>query len=266
MSTKDEQLIEAVKTGDLETVKQLINSGAKINAVDNAGNTPLFWAVWHNRAPIVEFLLANRPNVNKSGDKGKFPLYLATFNDNIPIMTMLLNYKGTDKSWNPLGQNKDVDINKTTGMSNGNITALYIASREGLFEPAKLLIERGADINKTSGSYSPMYVAYLQKHIPIVELLQQKGAEQDSTRPVPSGEALRMESQSQGSQSQGSSGSYSSSNGSRPAGQSMGQRTGFSLGSRSSGRSSGRRGRGGKRKTNNRRKTNKRRNTNKRRK
>ena len=250
MSTKDTELIAAAKSGDLEKVKQLINSGAKINAVDNDGNTPLFWAVWHNRAPIVEFLLANRPNVNKSGDKGKFPLYLATFNDNIPIMTMLLNYKGTDKSWNPLGQNKDVDINKTTGMSNGNITALYIASREGLIEPAKLLIERGADINKTSGSYSPMYIAYLQKHIPIVELFQQKGAEQDSTRPVPSAEALRMESQSQGS-----NGSYSSSRQStgQSTGQSMGQRTGFSLGSR--GRSSGRRGRGGKRKTNKRRNT-----------
>jgi ankyrin repeat protein len=263
MSTKDEQLIEAVKTGNLETVKQLINSGAKINAVDNAGNTPLFWAVWHNSAPIVEFLLANRPNVNKSGDKGQFPLYLAAFNDNIPIMTMLLNYKGTDSAWNPMGQNKDVDINKTTGMSNGNKTALYIACSEGLIEPVKLLIERGADINKTSGSYSPMYTAYLQKHIPIVELLQEKGAKQDSTRLVPSGEALLMESQSQ--QSTGSySSSNSSSNGSRPAGQSMGQRTGFSLGSRSSGRSSGRRGRGGKRKTNKRRNAKKRRQTNKR--
>lgn len=250
MSTKDTELIAAAKSGDLEKVKQLINSGAKINAVDNDGNTPLFWAVWHNRAPIVEFLLANRPNVNKSGDKGQSPLYLATFNDNIPIMTMLLNYKGTDKSWNPMGQNKDVDINKTTGMMNGNKTALYIACSEGLIEPVKLLIERGADINKTSGSYSPMYIAYLQKHIPIVELLQQKGAKQDSTRLVPTAEALRMESQSQES-----NGSYSSSRQStgQSTGQSMGQRTGFSLGSR--GRSSGRRGRGGKRKTNKRRNT-----------
>lgn len=250
MSSKETELIAAAKGGDLEKVKQLISQGANINAVDSDGNTPLFWATFHDRTPVVEFLLTNRINVNKSGQDGQAPLHLAALNDNIPIMTMLLNYKGTDSAWNPIGQNKNVDINKTTGMSNGNKTPLYIACSEGLIEPVKLLIERGADINKTSGSYSPMYIAYLQKHIPIVELLQQKGAKQESTRPVPTGEELRMESQSQGS-----TGSYSSSRQStgQSTGQSMGQRTGFSLGSR--GRSSGRRGRGGKKITNKRRNT-----------
>jgi len=283
-------IVYAIKEGNLEKVKSLIQNGDNVNDIDIYGDSALIIATKLGNEQIVQFLLANRANVNQQGVNGKTAIMWAASRGNIPIMTMLLNYKGSGgKSWNPLNKNKPIDVNMTSGMMNGSETALYLACQSGKIDAVRLLIERGADINKSSGIGStPMTAAWSGKHYPIVELLQQKGAKQTSEAPVPMGAELQRivqkynnEKQSElqrqnqmvqerreaeianginmaaMSQSPQGTGSYSSSNGSssRPAGQSMGSRTGFSLGRR----------RGGKMKTNKRRKTKKRKSFKKRR-
>ena len=281
-------IVYAIREGNLEKVMSLIKNGESVNDIDIYGDSALIIATKSGNGQIVQFLLANRANVNQQGVKGKTAMMWAASSGNIPIMTMLLNHKGSGKSWNPLDKNKPIDVNMTSGMMNGSETALYLACQSGKIDAVRLLIERGADINKSSGIGStPMTAAWGGKHYSIVELLQQKGAKQISDTPVPMGAELQrivqkdnnekqyelqkqmqmvqerreaeianginMAAMSQEPQGQGYSGT--SSNGSRPAGPSMGSRSGFSLGRR----------RGGKMKTNKRRKTKKRKSFKKRR-
>ena len=53
------ELIEAVKSGNTESVKELIESGADVNKQDKQGWTPLNWAAGAGNLEMVELLLEN---------------------------------------------------------------------------------------------------------------------------------------------------------------------------------------------------------------
>jgi hypothetical protein len=53
------ELFEAVKTGNRETVKGLIESGAEVGRQDKQGWTALNWAAAKGHVEIIELLLAN---------------------------------------------------------------------------------------------------------------------------------------------------------------------------------------------------------------
>ena len=56
--TKAKQLLAAAKEGNLERVKQLVNSEVSLNFQDEVGNTALHYAAAANHQAIVDFLLA----------------------------------------------------------------------------------------------------------------------------------------------------------------------------------------------------------------
>lgn len=63
-------LSSAASKGKLELVKILIEAGAKVNDIDSAQNTPLFWAAGEGHLEIVKLLVENGANilaVNKWG-------------------------------------------------------------------------------------------------------------------------------------------------------------------------------------------------------
>jgi ankyrin repeat protein len=53
------ELFEAVKTGNRETVKALIESGAEVNRQDKQGWTALNWAAAGGKVEMIELLLEN---------------------------------------------------------------------------------------------------------------------------------------------------------------------------------------------------------------
>ncbi|MCG7916756.1 MAG: ankyrin repeat domain-containing protein, partial [Candidatus Thiodiazotropha taylori] len=57
-------LIHATKYGNLGAVKVLLNSGADINAKDEAGNSALHFASLYGRVDVATYLLMKNPNVN----------------------------------------------------------------------------------------------------------------------------------------------------------------------------------------------------------
>jgi len=50
------ELIEAVKSNDLNRVKELVEKGANVNHEDKYGITPLRWAAHHNDLTILKYL------------------------------------------------------------------------------------------------------------------------------------------------------------------------------------------------------------------
>ena len=64
------KLLEAAKTGDLETVKQCCNSKTvNCRDLDGRHSTPLHFAAGYNRVTVVLFLLENGADVHAK-DKG----------------------------------------------------------------------------------------------------------------------------------------------------------------------------------------------------
>jgi hypothetical protein len=73
----------------------------------------------------------------------------------------------------------------------GGMTALMIAAKNGRLETARFLIERGADLMARSSSppmgQPPLYFATWYKHIEVMKLLLDAGADPSSTGKVGSG-------------------------------------------------------------------------------
>ena len=67
-------IFEAIREGNLEKVKELIESGADVNAKDNSGETALMWAAWYDRAEIAKILIDNGADVNAKNRWGKTAL------------------------------------------------------------------------------------------------------------------------------------------------------------------------------------------------
>lgn len=61
---KSTVLHEACFKGHLKIVKCLVKNGAKVNAVNNDGESPLFLATCANRTEIIQFLIENGADVN----------------------------------------------------------------------------------------------------------------------------------------------------------------------------------------------------------
>jgi ankyrin repeat protein len=62
-----ENLIEAVKQGNLEPVRSILESDPRLaNQKDKSGATPLHFATLHGHRPIVELLLERGANINST--------------------------------------------------------------------------------------------------------------------------------------------------------------------------------------------------------
>ena len=74
----DISIREAVKTGNIEAVKQHLDAGVDINAIGKYGRTPLHYAATRGLKKIIELLIARGADVNTKievGDyKGQTPL------------------------------------------------------------------------------------------------------------------------------------------------------------------------------------------------
>jgi len=71
------ELVEAVKTGNIESVQQLISSGADLKQADKQGWKPLNWAAAKGNLEIVELLLQHGADVYATGIDQRTPAMIA---------------------------------------------------------------------------------------------------------------------------------------------------------------------------------------------
>lgn len=117
----------AVKAGHLSTCVALLNAGAKIDAVTNAGHTALFLAASQNDHAIVKLLCARGADVSVRTELERTPMFMAAWKGGRAVAAVLLTH-GASAS--------DID-------SEGN-SACGIARRRGHASLVTLLEERGA--------------------------------------------------------------------------------------------------------------------------
>ncbi|XP_070568853.1 uncharacterized protein [Ptychodera flava] len=94
----------AVAAGNLESVKILLECGAKVNITDRCGFTPLFYAT--GRAPNVEIskcLIEHKANVMHATKDGVTALHGAALQGNVDCMKLLMKHGANPRATNDEG-------------------------------------------------------------------------------------------------------------------------------------------------------------------
>ncbi|NYZ76957.1 ankyrin repeat domain-containing protein [Candidatus Micrarchaeota archaeon] len=173
-ASRDLDLIEAAKKGDLEGVKKAHEQGADLNAKDMHsyfmyahGWTPMLYAVKNKHAEVIEYLLENGVDINDNAG-GPTPLMVAVYSDEkekegeIDIVRFVIS--------------KNADVNAT---SDNGITAPMGAAIYGRWDAYMALVQNGAKtpVKSTSHGDSTLLLAVEKDRWDIVELALATGAD-----------------------------------------------------------------------------------------
>uniref|UniRef100_A0AAR2IRU1 Poly [ADP-ribose] polymerase n=2 Tax=Pygocentrus nattereri TaxID=42514 RepID=A0AAR2IRU1_PYGNA len=131
-SDTDRQLLEASKSGDLETVKKLCTlQNVNCRDVEGRQSTPLHFAAGYNRVSVVEYLLQHGADVHAKDKGGLVPLHNACSYGHYEVAELLVIHGAVINV---------ADLWK--------FTPLHEAAAKGKYEICKLLLQHGADPTK----------------------------------------------------------------------------------------------------------------------
>ena len=168
------ELAQAAKIGDADTIELLIEAGTDLNILGPEGKSALHFAAWNDHASIIKIIIEQGANVdvNVKDSDGKAALHLAASQGHISVVQTLLDAKAV------------LDIRAgTTGTAfarkfHAGRTPLHWAADQGHDEVAALLIEHKADKSARSATgRSPLQDALWQKHSSVAQLLIEHGAD-----------------------------------------------------------------------------------------
>jgi ankyrin repeat protein len=189
-------LMLAARTGALEALKVLLDRGADVNAREPLrGTTPLMWAIEQEHPAAAALLIAHGADVNAQskvvsatgrlpGGLDGAPLFAAapaSFGD-APARgsAPARGERASGGQRGARGAAPDSDDDDTPGASGvaGAMTPLVYAARSGNLESTRILIEAGADPNKTSADeWTPLLVAVQNNYNNLASYLLDHGAD-----------------------------------------------------------------------------------------
>ena len=187
-------LLHAVRFGDFERVKKLIEEGADVNLVQKGEGTALVMAIRQNELQIARFLMEKGADPNLGTNNDGHPLWLAARNGDIELVELLVS-KGVDvntkfpgdgsaliqasKNGNLAMAKALVRLKADINMGvRGDGNPLIMASKGGHFELVEYLVGLGAAVNQeVKGDETPLINASEQGHLAIVKFLVEKGAD-----------------------------------------------------------------------------------------
>jgi len=153
---------DAARSDDAAQVRQLIKSGADVNAPSADGSTALLFAAYNSDAELIKALLAAGANPNVANHFGVTPLLQSSRYGDEASMEALL--KG------------GADIQKAQREGE---TPLMAAARAGSVPAVKLLLKHGADPNATESlqDETALMWATAEGHLDVVDALLTAGAD-----------------------------------------------------------------------------------------
>ena len=184
----DQELLKAVRDGNLERVRSAIRRGANVNTSTEFGETPLHLVtnlkiaealigaganvnardrefamtpLFYTDASVSRLLISKGAEVNVRAKKGMTPLAWAVYWDQKEKATVLI------------AQGANPNATDDDGKS-----PLHVAANWGKMEIARLLISKGADVNvKDNACWTPLHWAALEGTSEIMDMLLSVGAD-----------------------------------------------------------------------------------------
>ena len=202
LAAAGDDLIDAVKQGDLAAVRTVLGQGVDVNTPEADGATALHWAIYRNNLPVVEALVGAGADVTAQNRYGVRPLGLASVNGNGALLEFLLDAGADANTTLAEGETALMTAARggrvdavTTLLAHGadvnaveswrGQTALMWAAAEGHSDVVKVLIDHGADIHATSEkAFTALLFASRQGQIDTVQALLDAGADLEATLDV----------------------------------------------------------------------------------
>lgn len=203
---KDDDLIAAARAGNVAAVQALLAKGAKLNAVNRRGDSPLSEASQKGNLEVTQLLLAKGASVNLGSPPLSFtPLSKAAMNGHLDVVRFLVGscadvsargrVTGTAlETASCHGQTEVVIFLLDKEADVRNAEPLWCAAFNGYAQVALALIAHGADINAQRKGHlvdTPLLAAAQFKHADVVELLLTRGADVNAAS-SPSGRTALM--------------------------------------------------------------------------
>jgi ankyrin repeat protein len=156
-------LVRAIRDGDAQAIRALLDRGADVNARDAEGNTPLILASFYASPRCVALLLEGGADANAANAAGVTALIRAA----------------TDYEKARLLVDAGANVRVRTA-DLGNTPLLLAARRAGNARTVKLLLERGADASERNGAgVSPLMSGAAGGDLETVRSLLDAGAKAD---------------------------------------------------------------------------------------
>ena len=164
-TTGQTALMTAAGVGDLESVKLLLDRGAAVDTRDrNFQQTALMFAVRENHPNVVRLLIQRGANVNAQTRQGETPGWILPnsvpgFGHGVGIVRGGLPERGS-RYFIP-----------------GTLTPLLYAARDGRLDPAKILVDAGAELEKADANgITPLLMAISNNQVQVARFLIDRGA------------------------------------------------------------------------------------------
>lgn len=154
----------AARGGCSDLVTRLTQLGAKMDARNSAGDTPLHLAIREGHREVADLLLDGELDPGVAGANGETPLFVALERGHRAIARFLVE------------RGAKLDPSYTT---DNQRTLFHAAAEGGCKEFVSELIEAGADVNSETKSASPLYLAARNGHDEIASMCLQNGAKMD---------------------------------------------------------------------------------------
>ena len=161
-------LMHAAALGSLDTVRQLLDHGANVNARSAAGATALMWAAADPAK--VQLLVERGADVKVASESGRTALLLAAMSDQSAETVRLLLARGADP--------KALDRDQTS--------TLAAAALGNDTESVRLLLNAGAPVNQANAAgTTPLMNAASNGNLEAVKLLLSAGADVNAQSAAP---------------------------------------------------------------------------------
>jgi len=147
--------------GDLVRIKSHLEQGTEVDAKDELGWTPLFWAASMGQSEVGLFLLSKGAKANTKIQNEHTPLHQAAKSGAFQLVEALIS--------------KGADVNAKGKQGN---TPLHNAAVGGHRQVAELLIANGAEVNaKAKNNWTPLHRAILAGQKDVAETMIRHGAD-----------------------------------------------------------------------------------------
>ncbi len=160
-TTKSVSLLEAIRRGDVERVKHLVQTGENVNEMDFYGSAALHEAIDQGNAEILRILVDAGADANGRDGAGNSAIHMAVRQDNPEILRILAD--------------AGADVNERDFAGNPAIQVVIVRNKP---EMVQILIDAGVDANETSFIGNPIiHVALSFGNPEIIQILVNAGAD-----------------------------------------------------------------------------------------
>jgi len=203
----------AVQRNDVELVTRLIRAGARVNAKNDYGSTPMSEAAIVASAPLLEALIEAGADVESANADGQTALMVVARTSQVEAARLLIRrganvnaaeqWRGQTALMWAVAQGQPAmvkelvahgaEVNARSTVNNwqrqvtaepraiyrpaGGLTPLLYAAREGCVECARILADGGADLNLADPEgIGPLLMAVINTHFDLAAYLIGKGA------------------------------------------------------------------------------------------